>query len=85
VRGQPNVAAVAAMDLAKRRTCRYIWHRVSGSLSCRTGKPALEANIAGSAFPSHALWRDGKKVKNVPQGPFRDLWKCDSKEPLYVE
>lgn len=85
VRGQPNVAAITTMDLAKHRSCRYIWHRVSGTLVCRAGKPALDASIAGSAFPSHALWGDGVKVKNVPQGPFRNLWKCDAKDPLYVE
>ena len=85
LRGRPNVAGVAVMDAVKHRTCSYIWHEVSGSLTCQQGQPKITARISGSGFPSHRLWVQGSKVGEVPQGPFKDLWRCDPNDPTSVK
>src|SRR5262249_13187051 len=85
LRGQPNAAGVAVMEAVKHRTCSYIWHEVSGTLTCQQGQPRIVARIGGSAFPSHRLWVRGTKVAEVPQGPFRNLWRCDQSDPSMVK
>jgi hypothetical protein len=84
LRGRPNAAGVAVMNAVKTRTCSYIWHEVSGTLSCQQGQPKVSADIAGSGFPTHRLWINGAKVAEVSQGPFKNLWKCDPTDPTSV-
>lgn len=85
MRGQPNVAANKLMSEVKPRSCSFIWHVVEGNLSCKAGKPVLNATLRGSGFPSHRLWIDGKLVKDQPQGPFDKLWRCDAIDPTLVQ
>jgi hypothetical protein len=85
LRGRPNALGVDAMNKVKPRTCSYIWHEISGNFTCRDGKVVIAADITGSGFPSHRLWVQGKKVAEVPQGPFKNLWKCDSTDPISVK
>jgi hypothetical protein len=85
LRGQPNAAGVAAMNAVKPRTCSFIWHAVSGTLSCQSGKLVVAAAIGGSKFPSHRLWVQGKAVQTVPQGKFKNLWNCDPANPALVQ
>jgi hypothetical protein len=85
LRGRPNDAAVAVMNLVKPRTCSYIWHEVAGTLACRQNQPQIAATITGSKFPSHRLWVGNMKVKDVAQGPFKNLWRCDPTDPSSVQ
>jgi hypothetical protein len=85
MRGQPNEMANKTMRAVKPRTCTFIWHEVSGSVVCRDNKPVVEASLRGSAFPSHRLWVQGGKVKEIAEGPFIKLWECDPKDPTSVQ
>jgi len=85
MRGQPNAAGILLMKGVKPRTCTYINHSISGSLSCKQGAPVVTASLKGSGFPSHRLWVNGALVKDLPQGPFDNLWKCDPAEPTFVK
>lgn len=85
LRGRPNVAGVEVMNRVKTRTCSYIWHEVSGAITCELGKPKVVSSILGSGFPSHKLWVDGKQVAAIQQGPFKKLWQCDSADPTAVK
>lgn len=85
LRGQPHTAGIEAMNAVKHRTCSYIWHEVNGSLTCSAGRPIVTADLNGSAFPSHRLWLAGKKEKEMAQGPFKNLWVCDSSDPSSVK
>jgi hypothetical protein len=85
MRGQPNEAGNVLMRQVRSRTCTFIWHEVEGTLACRNGKVETNVSLKGSGFPSHRLWVDNALVKDLPQGPFKRLWKCDSLNPVMVE
>lgn len=85
MRGQPNVAGNAMMNAAKPRACTYIWHQVQGTLSCKAGTLVPQIAMTGSSFPSRRLWIDGKLIADVTQGPFSNLWRCNSVEPNYIQ
>jgi hypothetical protein len=83
--GQPNALAIIAMNQFKSRTCSTIWHDVQATLTCSAGTPALVVSLKGSGFPSHTAWVGNKLVKTIPQGPFKNLWRCDPKDPSEVQ
>jgi len=85
LRGRPNAVGNAAMEAVKHRTCTYIWHEITGALTCQQGQPHVDANIKGSAFPSHRFWARGIRVAELPQGPFKNLWVCDAVDPSLVK
>lgn len=85
VRGEPNPIASKALQQAKPRSCTFIWHEVSATLTCQAGKPKLDATVKGSSFPSHRWWVQGEKSGDVAQGPFNNLWNCDPADPSYVK
>lgn len=85
LRGRPNVAGVAVMEAVKHRSCSYIWHEVSATLTCQKGKANVAAGLLGSGFPSHKLWVGGKQAVATSQGPFKSLWKCDAIDPTAVK
>lgn len=85
LRGRPNEAGVKAMNFVKPRTCSFIWHEVSGTLTCKQGSPIITADLKGSEFPSHRLWVNGKQVAQLQQGPFKNLWRCDPMDPTSVK
>jgi hypothetical protein len=76
IKGRPNALTLPAFEAIRPRSCTWIWHEVSGDITCRAGKPAVELKLMASKFPSHRAWMDGMKSKDVPQGPFENLWKC---------
>ncbi|MHB8268866.1 hypothetical protein [Bradyrhizobium sp.] len=84
VRGQPLPPVNTALAAARARTCTFIWHEVSGSLSCVGGNPVVKATVKGSGFPSHRAWVDGNKTSDLPQGAFKKLWDCDPIDPTSV-
>jgi len=84
VRGQPIAAVNAALASARPRTCTFIWHEVSGSLTCSNGTPTIRASLAGSGFPSHRVWVNDRKAADLPQGAFKKLWDCDPVDPTSV-
>jgi hypothetical protein len=91
MRGKPNIVGNALMWGARPRTCPYIWHTVQGTLACRNGDLVDEFSFAGSAFPSHRFWKNSGSsggmslVKEIPQGPFKNLWICNPSSPEYVQ
>jgi hypothetical protein len=85
MRGKPNIIGNALMWAAKPRNCPYIWHTVTGTLSCRNGVAMDSVTYAGSAFPSHRLWSNNALVQDLPQGPFKNLWVCWPANPDYVQ
>lgn len=85
MRGQPNAAGNLLMKAVKPRTCTYIWHEVSGTLSCNGNMLVKKVQIRGSAFPSAKLWVDGQLAGEIKQGPFKDLWICDPGNSIYVK
>jgi hypothetical protein len=85
VRGHPIGPVNLTMALAKARTCTYIWHEVTGSLTCSNGSPHVNVvGFTGSMFPSHRLWINGEKVLDIPQKQFKNLWDCDLADPTSV-
>ena len=85
LRGQPNDLGIKLMNQVKQRSCSYIWHELNGTLQCEAGKPSIKVDISGSAFPSHSAWSNEKLIKSIPQGPFKNLWKCNSLDPTSVQ
>jgi hypothetical protein len=84
VRGQPIAQVNSALALAKPRTCTFIWHEVSGALTCKDGVAKVTLKLRGSAFPSHRAWVNARLVDNLNQGPFKKLWECDPSDPTSV-
>jgi hypothetical protein len=85
MRGQPNGAANQLMNNVKPRSCTFIWHTVDASLACKNGTPEVVGSLRASGFPSHRLWVDGRLAKEVPQGPFNNLWTCDVLDSTLVQ
>jgi hypothetical protein len=85
MRGKPNIVANAIAWAAKRRTCPYIWHSVEAVFACQDGAATAAFSLVGSAFPSHRLWTNNTLVKDISQGPFKNLWVCIPDNPEYVQ
>ena len=85
MRGKPNVVANAFMWAAKPRTCPYIWHTVEAVFACQNGVATGTFSLVGSAFPSHRLWNNNTLLKDISQGPFKNLWICKPDDPEYVQ
>jgi hypothetical protein len=85
IKGRPNAVTLPAFEAIRPRACTWIWHAVSGDITCRDGKPMVQLNLNASKFPSHRVWIDGVKSKDVPQGPFENLWNCKDANSGLVE
>merc|ERR1711916_228806 len=67
------------------RSSRYIWHKVSGKVRCKAGKPYVtDLRLGGSGFPSHRLYVNGKTRLTKRQGPLRNLWLSKSSNKVEV-
>ena len=84
VSGRPNDASIPAFTYVRPRSCTYIWHDVSGTLSCAGGQPKAKIALKASQFPSHKVWVASKVEVDMPQGPFENLWKCDPADSTLV-
>lgn len=85
MKGRPHAATLAAFYVHDYRRCVWIWHRVEGELTCAAGKPTVELSLAGSRFPSHRVWVNGKLSFFQEQGPFEYLWSCSPTNPALVQ
>jgi hypothetical protein len=89
VKGRPFELAEVMMNAAKRRTSVYIWHRVFGSVTCKSGKAAVSIRTEGSKFPTHqSFYRlDGTLTAGpkLSQGTFSLLWNSSSEDFSLVE
>lgn len=84
VRGRPNLITTPFFDTVRPRACTWIWHHVLVNLTCRDGKIEVRAQARGSAFPSRKLWVNGNIISYIQQGPFENLWICDSAQKEMV-
>ena len=85
VHGRPHDSSIVLFTAVRPRACTFIWHDVSGVLTCSNGQPVAKVTLKASAFPSHKVWVDGKQQVDVKQGPFESLWKCDPANPKLVQ
>lgn len=85
VRGRPHNSSIVAFTAVRPRSCSYIWHDVSGVVTCTGGAPAVKVTLTASAFPTHKVWVNGKLQAEQPQGPFENLWKCDPADSTEVQ
>jgi hypothetical protein len=76
IKGRPNAITLPLFEAIRPRSCTWIWHEVSGDITCKAGKPNVELKLLASKFPSHRVWIDGVKLNDVSQGPFENLWMC---------
>ena len=84
MKGRPNRATLATFYVHNWRSCAWIWHRITGVVSCETDPATTRANLEGSRFPSHRLWLNGRLEDTNVQGPFESLWSCDPKDASRV-
>jgi hypothetical protein len=84
VRGRPHNSSIAAFTSVRPRSCTYIWHDVSGVVSCSSGAPAVKVTLKASAFPTRKIWVNGKQLFEKAQGPFENLWMCDPADNMQV-
>jgi hypothetical protein len=84
IKGRPNQAGVIFLRNVNPRTCAYIWHRVHGVLTCQGGTAQLETKLTGSRFPSHRAWTNNEVRNYIEQGPFHNLWDCQTSAPELV-
>jgi hypothetical protein len=73
-KGRPHNAAEVAFQAICPRTSRYIWHNLSGTIRCTGSGVAVAVNLAGSRFPTHAVFVDGTLRASLPQGTLSQLW-----------
>jgi hypothetical protein len=74
-RGRPHLAAEPAFQAVCPRSSVYIWHRISGRISCAGDEVRVDTRLTGSAFPSHRVFVNGVlRAPTIPQGPFSNLW-----------
>jgi RHS repeat-associated protein len=85
VHGRPNRAVEPSFTLVKKRKCWYIWHIISGTISCQKEEPIVSISIASSNFPSSRDWLNGHIKGGTTQGPFSDLWACSSSVPNEIQ
>ncbi|MER9412906.1 hypothetical protein [Mesorhizobium sp. M0589] len=85
MRGQPNGAGNSLMNLAKARSCTFIWHEISAHLTCSNGFLNSQVSSRGSKFPSHRTWLNATMINEQSQGPFKNLWDCDGNDSTYVQ
>ena len=76
IKGRPHALTTPVFENVQPRQCYWIWHEVSGTVSCPANKLTVNAIVKGSKFPSHRLWQDGKVISEIAQGPFDNLWNC---------
>ena len=85
IKGRPNAITLASFYVHDYRSCSWIWHGVSGNITCSQGAPIIESNLVGSGFPSHRLWINDKQIADLKQGYFEKLWSCDENDPSKVK
>jgi hypothetical protein len=73
-RGRPHPAAEPPFQLICPRTSVFIWHRISGSVTCTPTGTDVAVNLTGSQFPTHRAYVNGTPVRTVAQGGFGRLW-----------
>jgi hypothetical protein len=84
--GRPNLLAEPGMQAVALRTSVNIWHKGEIWLQCNKGRGTYSIkSFFGSQFPSHRLWVNGMRKRNVPQGPFSDLWTPKPGDPTFVK
>jgi hypothetical protein len=77
--GRPNVLAEPGMQWVAFRTSVNIWHEGKVKITCSGGNPILTVlGFRGSRYPSRQLWKDGRLIRDVPQGALSDLWQAQS-------
>lgn len=74
VKGQPHPAAEPGFQLVCPRTSRFIWHTVTGRITCGPSGPTVTVQLSGSQFPSHRIWVNGSVAASKVQGNFSQLW-----------
>jgi len=77
VLGRPHWMAEPLFEEVCHRDCVYIWHRVSGQITLEKGFFILKLSMAGSRFPSHALFLNGERKIFRYQGALGNLWVSD--------
>lgn len=75
VKGRPPRPIVVSMQAVCMRDPMYIWHQIDGVVDCSSGSPQItQVAFTGSRFPSHRLWLDGRRLRDIPQGPLSKVW-----------
>jgi hypothetical protein len=72
--GCPHGLAEPAFQAICRRTSRFIWHNVSGTIRCGATGVSVGVTLTGSRFPTHAVFVNGALRASIPQGMLGMLW-----------
>lgn len=84
-KGRPHKLVEPVFQQVQSRTSVYIWHIIDGKIDVSSGTPITSVVIQGSQFPSHRAFFDIKRVANLTQGPFSNLWVPDSADNTKVK
>lgn len=81
VKGRPHPDTDVAFNEVCPRNSVFIWHTVSGVITCNGDGVSVSVSITGSKFPSHRVFVNGAISSTVTQGPFSNLWVSDPSDP----
>jgi hypothetical protein len=84
VKGRPHAAVEPGFQLICPRVSVFIWHHVQGRIELRGGRIGISVTLAGSQFPSHCAFVNGRRVAFVRQGPMAALWNSHPADPTRV-
>jgi hypothetical protein len=82
--GCPHPLAEPAFQAICRRTSRFIWHNVSGTIRCGPAGVTVGVVLTGSRFPTHAVFVNGARRASIPQGTLGMLWDPHPSNPNRV-
>ena len=82
--GCPHPLAEVAFQTICRRTSRFIWHTISGTVRCGATGVSVGVAVAGSRFPTHAVFVNGALRASIPQGTLGMLWDPSPANPNRV-
>ncbi len=82
--GCPHPLAEVAFQTICRRTSRFIWHTISGTIRCGATGVSVGVAVAGSRFPTHAVFVNGALRASIPQGTLGMLWDPSPTNPKRV-
>lgn len=85
VKGRPHPLAEAGFALVCPRDSVFIWHSVSGLITCNGDGVSVSVSITGSKFPSHRVFVNGAINSTVTQGSLSNLWVSDPSDITLVQ
>jgi outer membrane protein OmpA-like peptidoglycan-associated protein len=84
-KGRPHkLAEEAGFQRICPRTSKFIWHNVSGTIRCGPAGTLVGVTLAGSRFPTHAVFVNGVLRASIPQGTLGMLWDPQLSDPTMV-